>query len=355
MHRRHFLKSSAAAAAALAATGPTLLGIPRRTDDKNPVVGSGDYQYECHHYWGKLPASIEWQTTHGTAVDSQGLIYITHQGVGKNVMDTVVVFDDTGRYVRSFGKEWHGGGHGIDIRKDGADEFLYLSMMSSNGPVAKCTLKGEVVWKAGRPETDTYKNPRAPFKPTNVAFCPDGSFFVADGYGSNWVQKHDKAGTLLNSFGGTGGKDGQFRTPHGLWVDRRDKAHPVLVVCDRANARLQWFDLDGKFLRAIPAKTEVYFPAHIDTRGDMLMIADLHTRISLYKNDKLVAQLGEDPAWRARVVASLSKGPAIRSQPKQWPAGKFVHPHDACFDRDGNIFVAEWVDGGRITMLKKVA
>ncbi|MGC6425875.1 MAG: peptidase, partial [Akkermansiaceae bacterium] len=34
--------------------------------------------------------------------------------------------------------------------------------------------------------------------------------------------------------------------------------------------------------------------------------------------------------------------------------GKFVHPHDACFDPEGNIFVAEWVSTGRVTKLRKV-
>src|SRR5262249_22940854 len=144
MNRRNFLKTSAVAAVATASTGPVLLGVTRRTDDAHPVVGDGAFKYECQHNWGKLPASIQWQTTHDVAVACQGLVYITHQGVGKNVMDTVVVFDDKGTYVRSFGKEWHGGGHGIDIRKDGADEFIYLSHMSNDGPVVKCTLKGEV-------------------------------------------------------------------------------------------------------------------------------------------------------------------------------------------------------------------
>ncbi|MEO8498425.1 MAG: peptidase, partial [Planctomycetota bacterium] len=35
--------------------------------------------------------------------------------------------------------------------------------------------------------------------------------------------------------------------------------------------------------------------------------------------------------------------------------GKFVHPHDACFDNDGNIFVAEWVATARISKLKRLA
>ena len=49
--------------------------------------------------------------------------------------------------------------------------------------------------------------------------------------------------------------------------------------------------------------------------------------------------------------------PAIgmRGKPDLWQPGKFVHPHDACFDKDGNIFIAEWVVGGRITKLRKLS
>jgi len=34
--------------------------------------------------------------------------------------------------------------------------------------------------------------------------------------------------------------------------------------------------------------------------------------------------------------------------------GQFICPHGACFDRDGNIFVVEWVEVGRVTKLRKV-
>ena len=34
---------------------------------------------------------------------------------------------------------------------------------------------------------------------------------------------------------------------------------------------------------------------------------------------------------------------------------EFLHPHDACFDAEGNIFVAEWVNTGRVTKLRKVS
>ncbi|MBC7853583.1 MAG: hypothetical protein IAF94_09115, partial [Pirellulaceae bacterium] len=44
----------------------------------------------------------------------------------------------------------------------------------------------------------------------------------------------------------------------------------------------------------------------------------------------------------------------MREQPATWESGRFVHPHDACFDKEGNIFVVEWVLTGRVSLLKKV-
>jgi hypothetical protein len=352
MHRRRFLQTAAVAAA----SGPLVLGATDKAGAKAARVGAGEHTYECTHNWGTLPAGLEWQTTHNVGVDSQGLVYVTHQVTGKKDLDTVVVFDPAGKFVRSFGKQWHAGGHGLDIRKEGSDEFLYLCHMTNGGPVVKATLKGEVVWTAGRPEIKEYEDQKKQFKPTNVAFKPDGGFFVGDGYGSNLMLSYDKAGKLLRVFGGTGTADGQFRTPHGNWVDTRDPARPVLVVCDRANGRLQTFDLDGKHLKTTEKGT-VLFPAHIDLRGDVLLVPDLHARITLMAKDgSVITHLGEDPEWRGRVVGSLNKKgeTPVRKQPGEWPAGKFVHPHDACFDSAGNIYVAEWVEPGRVSFLKKV-
>lgn len=350
MNRREFV-----ATAAVASTGPVLLGMARKAETQNPVIGAGDHQYECHHNWGELPAGYEWQTTHNVAIDSRGLVYVTHQGIGKK-MDTVLVFDPKGKFVRSFGKEWHGGGHGIEIRKEGSDEFIYLSnTWTPELKLVKTNLKGEVVWSKGRPECKEYENSKTAYNPTNVSWLPDGGFNVGDGYGSNYMLNYDKDGKLVRVFGGTGTEKGKMRTPHGQWLDARDPKKPVLVVCDRANARLQRFTLDGRVIDATESGKVVLFPANADTRGDVLLVPDLHARISLFdKDNKVIAHLGEDKQWRERVVGSLSKGPAVRSQPKEWVAGKFVHPHDACFDKDGNIFVVEWVSTGRVTFLKKV-
>jgi hypothetical protein len=350
MQRRDFLKRSTALSAMLATgTAPAVLNAADKADTKNAIVGQGDYKYECIHNWGELPAAIKWQTTHGVAVDAAGLVYITHQGAGKDVMDTVVVFDPKGKYVRSFGKEFHGGGHGIDIRKEGSEEFLYLSHMSGGGPVVKATLKGEMVWKKGFPEEANVYKEAGKYRPTNVAFATDGGFWVADGYGSHFVHEYDKDAKWVRTWGGPGNEPGKMSTPHGIWLDNRPGRKASLVVADRANARLQYFTLEGKHIEFVK---DVLFPAHFDIRGDVLLVPDLHARVSLFdKDNKVIAHLGDDAEWRKKVLDGFK----VRGKPEEWQAGKFVHPHDACFDKDGNIFVVEWVATGRVTLLKKMA
>ncbi len=361
MKRREFLSTSAATVATVA-TAPLILGAQNKAGTDHPVIGIDGYKYECHHNWGTLPPQFEWQTTHNVAIDSKGQIYITHQGhAGKKGTDTTFVFDSTGKFIKSFGKEWHGGGHGIDIRMEGGKEYMYLTnTWSSPLKVAKYDMNGEMVWALGRPETKEYertpdpkdakKTVLPPYNPTNVAFCSNGDFFVGDGYGSHYMIKYSKDGKMLSIFGGRGKADGQFQTPHGNWVDERVPGKSTLYVCDRANARLQAFDLNGKHLGTSAAGT-VLFPAHIDIQGDVMLVPDLHARVSLFdKNGKAIVYLGEDAGWRKTVLDGFK----VRRDPKQWVAGKFVHPHDACFDKDGNIYVVEWVEGGRITFLKKV-
>ena len=115
-----------AAGVVVASTGP-FIHAADKSGTENPIIGEGEHRYECHHGWGTPPESVKWLNTHGVTIDCDGLIYVKHQSGGPVPMDTIVVFDPEGKAVRSFGKEYHGGGHGIDLRNDGGEEFLYLS------------------------------------------------------------------------------------------------------------------------------------------------------------------------------------------------------------------------------------
>jgi hypothetical protein len=353
--RRTLLKTAATAVAA--AGVPFLVRASDKSGARTPViVGTGEHRYECRHGWGQVPAHVHWFETHGVAIDKAGLIYVKHRAGDRIVpevmaQDTIVVFDPDGKFVRSFGKEYHGGGHGIDIREENGEEFLYLSCMMPVDLVVKTDLKGKVVWRKDRKDfalSHKYDDAKANFAPTNIAFAPDGGFFVADGYGSNYVHKFDRDAKYVSTFGGTGTGVGQFQTPHGIWLDDRKGHEPAIVVADRANARLQYFTLDGKPLRIVQG---VSFPAHFDIRGDVLLVPDLHARVTLMdKDNQVIDHLGYDSEWTKKVLAGFK----MRSQPDTWVDGRFIHPHDACFDRDGNIFVTEWVATGRVSKLRKV-
>ena len=148
--RRTFVKAVGAGTAAAAVAAPTVL-LAQKTDLKNVVIGEGEHKYECIHDWGELPDGHGYGgASHGVAVDSEGLIYITHHGTPGSIF----VFDAAGKFVRSMGKEFmergHGVGHGIDIRREGNDEFLYLSPDNNTYGFAKMTLKGELVWQKDR-------------------------------------------------------------------------------------------------------------------------------------------------------------------------------------------------------------
>ena len=359
MNRRRFLQNTAVLSAT-AATGPQLLGTQNKADNRPMVTGQGEHRYEVLHDWLKLPDQFTWQTTHNVAVDSQANVYVIHEG-RKELKDhpSIFVFDNTGKYIRSFGKQFQGGGHGIEIRKEGNDEFLYVCAYQHLKTFAKMTPTGETVWQKYAPMDSGVYAPgedtkptgawgQNRFMPTNFAWLPGSTdFFLVDGYGGFVVHRYDKDGNWKSHFGGPGTGKGKFNTPHGLWVDTRGE-EPRIVVCDRANHTLQFFDINGKYQKTL---TGFGLPANAEIHKGLLVIPELHARVTLLdKDDKVVAQLGDDVA---RVTGK--NGGGIRGDAKHWQNAKFVHPHDACFDADGNILVAEWVATGRMTKLRKVS
>ena len=287
------------------------------------------------HDWAKLPDKFTWQTTHNVAVDRDSNLYVIHEGhANQREHPSIFVFDADGKFVRAFGNQFQGGGHGLEVRDEGGEQFLYVTGYQHLKNFAKLTLTGEPIWEKRAPmESKRYKagedtDPkkiwgRDRFMPTNFAFHPtDGGYYLADGYGAHCVHRYDEDNNWVSSFGGHGKADGQFNLPHGIWIDQRPHAAeaPEIVVADRANARLQWFDLDGKHLRT---RGGFILPANIDTFGDVMLIPDLSARVTLLDGtDEVIAHLGENQAWREEV---LKDGRKMRTQPTRWEAGKFVH------------------------------
>jgi DNA-binding beta-propeller fold protein YncE len=292
MTRRDVLRQ-----AGVALTASTFAAMVRAQDAPKIILGEGAHRYECIHDWLTPPSMLLWGDTQGVATDSKENIYISHTvGPGSRSKDAILVFNRQGEFLRSFGSQFLDGGHGVDCRKEGKEEFLY-HCDTKNRLVVKTDLMGKVLWEKGTPEeAGVYKDGKN-FVPTNVAFAPNGDFFIADGYGSSYVHLYDMAGNYKKTFGGGGKDKGQMATPHGLWVDRRGK-EPVLVVADRSNVRLQFFNMNGEYISESNAGMRA--PCNLDFQKDLTLVPDLKGVVTLLdRNNKVVTQLGDSAEkWR---------------------------------------------------------
>jgi peptidylamidoglycolate lyase len=109
-------------------------------------------------------------------------------------------------------------------------------------------------------------------RPTDIAWLPDGTFFVSDGYTNTRVVKFDRNGKFLMTWGQEGNppnetRPGYMNTVHAIAIDARRRVY----ISDRANSRIQVFDENGKFLDAWPDIKRPYAIA---------MTADQHLWVS---------------------------------------------------------------------------
>ncbi len=105
-------------------------------------------------------------------------------------------------------------------------------------------------------------------RPTDIAWLPDGTFFISDGYINTRVVKFDKNGKYLMTWGTKGKGPGQFDLPHSIDIDAQRRVY----VADRSNSRIQIFDENGKYLSEWD---NIRQPYHIMITADQhLWVAD---------------------------------------------------------------------------------
>jgi DNA-binding beta-propeller fold protein YncE len=156
-------------------------------------------------------------------------------------------------------------------------------------------------------------------QPTAIAFLPDGSFYISDGYTNRRVAKFDKDGKFLFEFGGVGTGPGQFAANgqvHGLAIDAQRR----IYVCDRGNNRVQIFDENGKYLTEwdnITGPSDIKIAGNtawvVSGRGNRLLQYDINSgRLLTY--------------WGTYGTGT----------------GQFDDPHYISVDSEGNLYVANF-------------
>ena len=98
-------------------------------------------------------------------------------------------------------------------------------------------------------------------RPTDIAWLPDGTWFLTDGYGGTRVVKFDKNDNFVKDWGGPP-KDpanpgpNEFNTVHSIAISKDQR----LFVVDRGHERMQVFDTDGNFITMWPLRSP-HWPA----------------------------------------------------------------------------------------------
>lgn len=343
--RRNFLKGAGVAAAGVIAAPTILRAVEIPASGHGSIQGDGEHKYEWLHNWITVPDSVKLGDCHGIQQSADGRIFIHQNGT-----PSMIVCEPSGKIIKIWGPEYQGGAHGLQLRKEGNEEFLYLALTNQHR-VVKTNLEGEVVFDIKYPkDSGVYPDPNK-YVPTNIAFHPtNGDFYVADGYGLSYVHIYDINGNYKSTFGGAGTAPGKMKCPHGIYTDERS-GEPKLVVADRSNNRLQYFTMGGKHLSFVQGKVDdgiVRSPCHFHVRGTDMLIPDLRGRITILdKDNKAVGELFDNSDPKKRANHGVPK--------EQRYDGQFVCPHGAIWDQAGDIYVVEWIVGGRITKLRHVA
>ncbi len=250
-------------------------------------------------------------------------------------LDPVLKFSPEGKVVESFGGGMFVWPHGIDVDPDGnvwVTDAVAPERTPTDGRghrVIKFSPTGKVLMTLG-----TSGKPGGGkdhfMSPADVVVADDGHIFVADGHvddGNNRVVKFSSDGKYLKEWGKTGHGPGEFRTLHGISLDKRGR----VFVADRSNNRIQIFDQEGEFIAEwsqFGRPSGIFFDDH-----DRIYVADS-------ESDDV-----QNPGWDMGIRIGNAKTGVVESfflYP--WGDPRETRGHGAEFvavDGEGNMYGAE--------------
>ena len=277
--------------------------------DRRLQVVLGDTLYSVERPFGAFERGTA--LVSDVACDSRGHVFVLlrQDPLVDRPAPAVIELDPAGGQVGAIGEGLIADGHMLAI--DSEDRLFVVDRDAHQIVVLDRT--GELLWTIGERH-----RPQRPFAhPSAVAFGPDGSLYVADGYGASRLHRFAPEGILLVSWGSPGNGPGQFSTPHGLWV----LADGRVLVADRENDRVQAFSASGEWLA-----TWTDFPRPMDVWSDpdgAVYVTDQVPRLS---------RLSPDGTLTGRCRPVLNGA------------------HGICGDAQGRLYLAE-ISPSRITRL----
>jgi len=215
---------------------PALL-IPQNAPELDYVAVAQPFTFPAGTALAGAAASV--------AFDSKGHLFVLTRG-----QPSLFEFDESGKFIRSFGEGLFTRSHGLRIEKDGG---IWATDVGAH-TVMKLSPQGQVLMTLGTKGQRGEWNDSTHLlnEPNDVVIGRNGDIFVAQGHtpgamGDPRVLKFDKTGKFIKSWGGKGKEPGKFDVAHGLALDAKGQ----LWVTDRENQRIQIFDPDGKYIKEV--------------------------------------------------------------------------------------------------------
>jgi sugar lactone lactonase YvrE len=347
----------------------------------------------------KLPEGRKWGSTSAVEIDRDGRSIWVGERCGANscasspAVDPILLFDASGKLVRSFGAGQIIFPHGIYVDRDGN---VWVTDGQDNGAAAgggggrargagaaagaadaagaaagrgaaaagaaqagagargagrggtgapnpnatighqiiKFSPQGKELLRIGRPGGATGDTSYF-WQPNDIVVGPNGNIYVSEGHGTNANDRiliFDRDGKFLRAFGKRGAGPGEFNQPHSLAFDSRGR----LFVADRANNRIQIFDQEGKFLEEWKQFSRLS-GIYID-RNDNLFGADSES------ND------ARNPGWKRGIRIGSAKDGKVTSfiPDPSGSTGATSAAEGVAVDAAGNVWGAEVGLGGGV-------
>lgn len=343
INRRRLFQLTGMAVAGLVGTEASVAHSTTSSEDERDMTrlqtGNGEWSYRIVPDWGKLPEGKTFGGTHGAiATDQAGLVYVSTQSA-----TGIIVYQPDGRVLKTIAGTYPEI-HSLTHAAEDGQEYFYAIVQTGtpleNWLLIKMKIDGTVVQRITAP-------PEAGFKAANEwrvtsAVCgPDGSIYIANGYGDSRIFRFDKSGNYKAAYSGKGSVEGLLNCSHGLSIDTRYD-QPLLLVCDRENRRLCHFDLDGKFVRTVTL--HLRRPCQVSFHGDYAVISELEGRVSILDKDNVpVAFLGDNP--------HRSQWAQYKLSPNDIAPANFSAAHGCYIAGNSDIYVSDWNQSGRVSKL----
>ena len=305
-----------------------------RSFDAPPPSGQ---PYELVAAWPRLPDGEALGQVAGVAVEPGGDVVVFHRAeriwegedVGTDPINspTLLRLDEaTGEVLEAWGQDDFVLPHGLTIDAQGNQWLTDVGLHQ----VFKFDAQHNLLLALGEPGVAGTDEARFD-QPTDVAVAPDGTFYVADGYGNSRILKFSAEGRLLGMWGQAGSGPGEFDVPHGIALDQAGRVY----VADRGNARLQIFDGEGAYLtewrgpqigRPWAVRVGADGSVYVVDGGDQPDFLPDRARINKFDaNGELLASFG-----------GFGKAP-----------GEFTWPHAIALGADGALYIGEVSTGMR--------